>query len=412
MAILLKYQPVVGVGELGAVLLRLSQGLGRLRALMADPVRTRFIAVTRAAVLPRAETVRLLKRLGAAGVSAPLVVVNAAGAGTCRRCRVDVATQATEIAALQRQTATRGKGPATLVARAEMPPPHGPRRLGEWQTTWRAVTVAGARPAAPRPDREAGGDARGAISSDPVAVLLRLHVPRRISLLCRQQRAEAADRRRASRTARRRAAGTRSARRRAVAGDGVRTARSLRSGTARGVAARSRLGRVDRAGARSGGGVLRALARRLGDPDEALHDVLHGWTGIGRDAHAAPRARARVRTDRGVRGVGRARDAGPAPCASPRYPQAAGQRRGLPPRTERGTRRIPRRGGGHVRSRRCRVRRAVGDRARGAPSCGRGRRGHGARCSTPRSWFRSAAVHASAPRPRVWPRPSPPAAAR
>jgi arsenite-transporting ATPase len=146
MAILLKYQPVVGVGELGAVLLRLSQGLGRLRALMADPVRTRFIAVTRAAVLPRAETVRLLKRLGAAGVSAPLVVVNAAGAGTCRRCRVDVATQATEIAALQRQTATRGNGPATLVARAEMPPPHGPRRLGEWQTTWRAVTVAGARP--------------------------------------------------------------------------------------------------------------------------------------------------------------------------------------------------------------------------------------------------------------------------
>ena len=41
MAILLKYQPVVGVGDLGAVLLRLSQGLGRLRELLNDPARTR-----------------------------------------------------------------------------------------------------------------------------------------------------------------------------------------------------------------------------------------------------------------------------------------------------------------------------------------------------------------------------------
>ena len=44
MAILLKYQPVAGVGELGAVLLRLSQGLGRLRALLADPGATPFVA--------------------------------------------------------------------------------------------------------------------------------------------------------------------------------------------------------------------------------------------------------------------------------------------------------------------------------------------------------------------------------
>ena len=62
MAILLKYQPVIGVGELGAVLLRLSQGLGRLRALLTDPARTRFVVVTRPAALPRAETVRLAAR--------------------------------------------------------------------------------------------------------------------------------------------------------------------------------------------------------------------------------------------------------------------------------------------------------------------------------------------------------------
>ena len=146
MGILLKYQPVVGVGQLGAVLLKLSQGLGRLRELMADPVRTRFIAITRAAALPREETVRLLKRLEAAGVSAPVTVVNAAGAGTCRRCRADAATQAKEIGALQRQTAVRGRSPATLVARAEMPPPHGPRELRAWHSTWEALASARPRP--------------------------------------------------------------------------------------------------------------------------------------------------------------------------------------------------------------------------------------------------------------------------
>jgi arsenite-transporting ATPase len=59
MSILLKYQPVAGVGELGAVLLRMSQGLGRLKTLLADPQRTSFVAVTRAAALPREETHRL-----------------------------------------------------------------------------------------------------------------------------------------------------------------------------------------------------------------------------------------------------------------------------------------------------------------------------------------------------------------
>ena len=59
MSILLKYQPVTGVGELGAVLLRLSQGLGRLRALLTDPGARSFVAVTRAAALPRAENGRL-----------------------------------------------------------------------------------------------------------------------------------------------------------------------------------------------------------------------------------------------------------------------------------------------------------------------------------------------------------------
>jgi arsenite/tail-anchored protein-transporting ATPase len=137
MAILLKYQPVVGVGDLGAVLLRLSQGLGRLRDIMSDAGRTRFIAVTRAAALPRAETVRLLERLRHASVSVPIVVVNAIGAGTCRRCRGDRAAQRKEIGALERAVSKGRKArPRIVQAPAELPPPHGWRSLRRWRRAW------------------------------------------------------------------------------------------------------------------------------------------------------------------------------------------------------------------------------------------------------------------------------------
>jgi arsenite-transporting ATPase len=145
MAIILKYQPAVGVGALGAELLRLSQGLGQLRKLMADPRRTRFITVTRAANLPRAETRRLLARLQAAGVSAPLVVVNAAGAGTCSRCRAEQAAQQAEIARLRRALRRRSPAPAVVLAPAALPPPHGPARLRAWIRGWREVTGAARR---------------------------------------------------------------------------------------------------------------------------------------------------------------------------------------------------------------------------------------------------------------------------
>ena len=83
MSILLKYQPITGVGELGAVLLRISQGIGRVRTLLTDPAKTSFIAVTRAAALPREETLRLLVRLNAMQIDVPLVLINAVGRGTC-----------------------------------------------------------------------------------------------------------------------------------------------------------------------------------------------------------------------------------------------------------------------------------------------------------------------------------------
>jgi arsenite-transporting ATPase len=140
MAILLKYRPVVGVGELGEALLRLSQGLARLRALLADPARTRFVVVTRPAALPRAETVRLLVRLEAASIGVPVVIVNAVGAGTCARCRSEQARQQKEMLTLSRAlTGLRRRAPSLIVAPATVPPPAGWRDVQSFVRHWRPV---------------------------------------------------------------------------------------------------------------------------------------------------------------------------------------------------------------------------------------------------------------------------------
>jgi arsenite-transporting ATPase len=137
MAILLKYQPAVGLGSLGATLLRLSQGLGRLRALLQDASRTRFAVVTRPAMLPRAETLRLLARLEEASIPAPLVVVNAVGAGTCPRCRAERARQQKEVLALSSALIHRGEKPLLLLAPGVIPPPSGCEGLNAFLKGWR-----------------------------------------------------------------------------------------------------------------------------------------------------------------------------------------------------------------------------------------------------------------------------------
>jgi arsenite-transporting ATPase len=137
MSILLKYQPVAGIGELGAVLLKLSQGLGRLRALLADPRRTSFVVVTRAAALPRAETIRLLARLERMRVHVPAVVVNAVGRGTCPRCRRAHQAEKREIVRLRRALTASARSTRLAIAPAEAPPPHGPAQLRRWQRSWR-----------------------------------------------------------------------------------------------------------------------------------------------------------------------------------------------------------------------------------------------------------------------------------
>ncbi|MBA2258239.1 MAG: ArsA family ATPase [Acidobacteria bacterium] len=138
MAILLKYQPVVGLGELGTLLVGLSQGLGRLRELLSDEARTQFIIVTRAAALPRLESERLLRRLRRLGINVPLVIANAVGRGTCTVCTKAAAAERREVAVLARITGAAGDGRALIVTAARVPPPQSAAALRAWQRTgWR-----------------------------------------------------------------------------------------------------------------------------------------------------------------------------------------------------------------------------------------------------------------------------------
>ena len=141
MSIVLKYQPAVGIGELGATLLTLSQGLGRLRERLTDPARTRFVAVTRAAALPRAETERLAARLRSMRIDVPAVIVNSVGGGPCGRCRSASAHERRELAALRRGVAKR-RGTHLVLAPQHLPPPHGPAGLRRWSALWRLAGPA------------------------------------------------------------------------------------------------------------------------------------------------------------------------------------------------------------------------------------------------------------------------------
>jgi len=133
MAILLKYQPVAGIGEFGPALVKLSQGLGRLRRLLIDPLQTTFIVITRGAALPREETLDLLRALDRLAVHVPAVVVNAVGRGTCRRCRSEARSEQRHIIGLRSQIPRRIP---MLIAPAELPPPHGPANLRQWHQRW------------------------------------------------------------------------------------------------------------------------------------------------------------------------------------------------------------------------------------------------------------------------------------
>jgi arsenite-transporting ATPase len=140
MRIVLKYQPVVGVGSLGEVLLTLSKRIGALRRMLSDRTLTRFVLVTRAAALPRAETLRFLSALSSLGIHVPTVIVNVVGQGSCRACLGAAAAERREVRLLSRAVA--GNAPPRIVlAPAVIPPPEGSSALLRWYRGWRQPTA-------------------------------------------------------------------------------------------------------------------------------------------------------------------------------------------------------------------------------------------------------------------------------
>ncbi len=139
MRILLKYQPVVGIGELGEALVRLSRGVGRLRAMLAKPAETQFVVVTRAAALPRAETVRLVRALRPLRIRVSAILVNAIGGGDCDRCRARARRQVREIDALVKLSRANSAKGVVMAAPATVPPPAGAPALEAWRGLWRAI---------------------------------------------------------------------------------------------------------------------------------------------------------------------------------------------------------------------------------------------------------------------------------
>jgi arsenite-transporting ATPase len=83
---MLKYREVSGLGSLASELVEMSRGLRRLGELLRDPAATGFVVVTRAAELPRRESVRLLGELGRLGIAVPAVIVDAVTPPGCLRC--------------------------------------------------------------------------------------------------------------------------------------------------------------------------------------------------------------------------------------------------------------------------------------------------------------------------------------
>lgn len=134
MSILLKYQGVARLGDLGVLLLNLSKGLGRLRELLVDPERTAFVVVTRPAALPRLETMRLVRRLKRLNIPVAAMVVSAVGRGGCQRCLSVARAQKREVAAMRRAAHALGS-PALILTAARVPSPMGVSGLQEWART-------------------------------------------------------------------------------------------------------------------------------------------------------------------------------------------------------------------------------------------------------------------------------------
>jgi arsenite-transporting ATPase len=135
--VLLKYRSLVRPGQLAAELVELSRSIRELIALLRDAKTTRFIAVTRAAELPRRETARLLARLRRMHLAVPAIVVNALtlAPGRCVRCRDVSAAERRELVLLRKGC---GRPCAIIQTPLAAPPPRGAAALNRWSKSWLA----------------------------------------------------------------------------------------------------------------------------------------------------------------------------------------------------------------------------------------------------------------------------------
>jgi arsenite-transporting ATPase len=138
MTILRKYRDIVGAGTLAELLVQLSKRLRALRGILSDAARTRFLVVTRAAVLPVEESIDLMKALGALHMPVGAVIVNALGAPACARAANRSGAEHAQLVRLERAAARRHRC-AIIGTPAEMPPPHGAAALSDWGDAWRQL---------------------------------------------------------------------------------------------------------------------------------------------------------------------------------------------------------------------------------------------------------------------------------
>ncbi|HUF78292.1 MAG TPA: ArsA family ATPase [Thermoanaerobaculia bacterium] len=148
LALLLKYKDAVGLpADWAEELLELARELKRLRALLGDAGRCRFVIVTRAGELPRRQTRRLAEALGRLRIAAPVVIFNALPVGECARCRRARGRALDDLAGLRSELGDRAQaapgsdgGCHILTAPAEYPPPRGTRALERWSRHWSSGT--------------------------------------------------------------------------------------------------------------------------------------------------------------------------------------------------------------------------------------------------------------------------------
>jgi arsenite-transporting ATPase len=115
-----------------------SKSIRELQTMLRDPRESRFIVVTRAASVPRAETERLLTRLHRLRLATPAVVVNAMTLtpSRCPRCRATATAERRELARLRASKGGSSRECVIIQAPLTAPPPRGAVALEGWGGSW------------------------------------------------------------------------------------------------------------------------------------------------------------------------------------------------------------------------------------------------------------------------------------